>query len=115
MQSLPAPQSLVKMTSLFMSNGSLRLCIVILKHPTPTLPPYLQLGAQKRFSSVVSLVWGSQSSGTLIQADFGQIYSRVIWSNILLFITDLLFKGVRRVQEKTFILGWGMEEVAVRK
>lgn len=41
----------------------------------------------------------------LIQADFCQIYSRVIWLNILLFIICLFFKEVRRDQEQTFILG----------
>ena len=46
----------------------------------------------------------------LIQADFCQIYSRVIWSNILLFIMCLFFEEVRLDQEQTFIWGeteWG--------
>ena len=48
----------------------------------------------------------------LIQADFCQIYSRVIWSNILLFIMCLFFEEVRRDHEKTFI--WGEKERGVR-
>lgn len=43
----------------------------------------------------------------LIQADFCQIYSRVIWLNILLFIMCLFFKEVRRDQEQTSIWGRG--------
>lgn len=97
-----ALQSLVKMTCLFMSNGSFRLCIVILTFPLPSF--CLQLVTQKCFSFVVSLVWRSQSSGMLIQADFCQIHSRVIWSNILLFIICLFFKEGRRDQKQTLIL-----------
>ena len=38
--------------------------------------------------------------------------TRVIWSNILLFIMCLFFEEVRRDQEQTFI--WGERELGVR-